>query len=239
MRIFSSVLWRRIFFLKIQFIKKLGKILGKVCAPKPALSQWSSHIKDMFERVSTRNKVCVHAYLQFSSTGTNWSIGSFVWTWGRTSSLWGWRSPGTGCSERLWSLLLWRYSRPAWTRCCAVCCRWPCFSRGVGLDDPQRSLPTPNILWFCDLKIPVDTDGGTEVNLHLIIYKINIFRCHMGNQTHLNVTNKTGEQTFVLPFLFAAVYGYGLRVNICCNLFFSFQNQNFWLTLQMLQWMPD
>jgi len=24
---------------------------------------------------------------------------------------------------RLWSLLLWRYSRPAWTRCCAVCCR--------------------------------------------------------------------------------------------------------------------
>ena len=21
---------------------------------------------------------------------------------------------------------------------------------GVGLDDPQRSLPTPNILWFCD-----------------------------------------------------------------------------------------
>ena len=28
---------------------------------------------------------------------------------------------------------------PAWT------------GRGVGLDDPQRSLPTPNILWFCDL----------------------------------------------------------------------------------------
>jgi len=33
--------------------------------------------------------------------------------WGRTSSLWGWRSPGTGCPGRLWSLL-WRYSRPAW-----------------------------------------------------------------------------------------------------------------------------
>ena len=82
--------------------------------------------------------------------GTKWSTGSSVWRWGRTSSLWGWRSPGTGCPWRLWSLLLWRYSRPAWTRSCAACCRWPCFSRGVELDVPQRSLPTPTILWFCD-----------------------------------------------------------------------------------------
>ena len=82
--------------------------------------------------------------------GTNWSIESSVWTWGRTSCLWGWWSTGTGCPERLWSLLLWRYSRPAWTRSCAACCRWPCFGRRVGLDDPQRSLPTPTILWFYD-----------------------------------------------------------------------------------------
>jgi len=32
---------------------------------------------------------------------------------GRSSSLWGWRSTGTGCPGRWWSLLLWRYSRPA------------------------------------------------------------------------------------------------------------------------------
>jgi len=82
--------------------------------------------------------------------GTNWSTGSSVWTWGRTSSLWGWRSTGPVCPGRLWSLLLWRYSRPAWTRSCAACCRRPFFGRGVGLDDPQRSLPTPTILWFCD-----------------------------------------------------------------------------------------
>ena len=82
--------------------------------------------------------------------GTNWSIGSSSWTWGRPSSPWGWRSTGTGCPGRLWSLLLWRYSRPAWTRSCAACCRWPCCGRRVGLDDPQRSLPTPTILWFCD-----------------------------------------------------------------------------------------
>ena len=82
---------------------------------------------------------------------TNWSIGSSVWTWGRTS-LWGWRSTETGYPGRLWSLLLWRYSRPAWTRSCAACCRRPCFGRGVGLDDPQRSLPTLTILSFCDLR---------------------------------------------------------------------------------------
>ena len=82
--------------------------------------------------------------------GTNGSTGSSVWTWGRTSSLWGWQSTGTGCPGRLWSLLLWRYWRPTWTRSCAACCRWPCFVRRVGLDDPQRSLPTLTILWFCD-----------------------------------------------------------------------------------------
>ena len=27
------------------------------------------------------------------------------------------------CPGRWWSLLLWRYSRPAWTRSCAACCR--------------------------------------------------------------------------------------------------------------------
>ena len=32
---------------------------------------------------------------------------------------------------------------------CAACSRWPCFGRRVGLDDPQRSLPTRTILWFC------------------------------------------------------------------------------------------
>ena len=82
--------------------------------------------------------------------GTNWGTGSSVWTWGRTSSLWGWWSTGTGCPEGLWSLFPWRYSKPAWTTSSAACCRWPCFGRGVGLDDPQRSLTTLNILWFCD-----------------------------------------------------------------------------------------
>jgi len=36
--------------------------------------------------------------------------------------------------------------KPAWTRSSAACCRRPCFGARVGLDDPQRSLPTPTIL---------------------------------------------------------------------------------------------
>ena len=81
-------------------------------------------------------------------------------TWGMLS-LWGWRSAGAGCPGRLWSLLLWRYSRPAWTRSCAACSGWPCFSRGVGLDDPQRALPTPTILWFCDTDLSQGKRKGT------------------------------------------------------------------------------
>ena len=34
-------------------------------------------------------------------------------------------------------------------RSCRACCRWPCFSGGVGLDDPERSLQALIILWFC------------------------------------------------------------------------------------------
>ena len=83
------------------------------------------------------------------ATGTNWSRGSSSWRWGRTSSLWGWRSPGTGCPGRLWSLLLWRYSRPAWTRCCTACAGWPFFGRGLGWVTPEvPSNPDHSvILW--------------------------------------------------------------------------------------------
>ena len=66
------------------------------------------------------------------ATGTKWNRGSSSWTWGRTSSLWGWRSPGPGWPGRLWNLLLWRCSKPAWTRSCAACSGWPCLGRGLG-----------------------------------------------------------------------------------------------------------
>ena len=83
------------------------------------------------------------------ATGTNWRTGSSIWTWERNSLLWGWQSTERDCLERLWNLLLWRYSKPTWMMSCAACYSWPCFGRRVGLDDPQRSLPSPTILWFC------------------------------------------------------------------------------------------
>ena len=100
----------------------------------------------------------------------NWSIGSSIWTWGRTSSLWGWRSTGTGCPGRLWSLL-WRYSRHAWTRSCAACCRWPCFGRGVGLDDPEvPSNPDHSvILWFQWLKRAKEVISPQITLIHLSV----------------------------------------------------------------------
>ena len=54
--------------------------------------------------------------------------------------------PTSVTRHRAWSD---KRTLPAWARSCAACCRWPCFGRGVGLGDPQRSLPTPTILWFC------------------------------------------------------------------------------------------
>ena len=88
--------------------------------------------------------------------GTKWSTGSSIWTWGRTSSLWGWRSTGTGCPGRLWSLLLWSYSRPAWTRSSTAYCRWLCFGRGGWTRWPTEVPSNPYhsvILWFCDTKL--------------------------------------------------------------------------------------
>ena len=63
-----------------------------------------------------------------------------------------WSNSGTAFPGRLWSLHLWRYSKPGWTTCpvaLAACCRWPCFSRGVGVDDLERSYPS-SMMWFCE-----------------------------------------------------------------------------------------
>ena len=64
------------------------------------------------------------------------------------SLLWVWQSAGTGCPEQLWSLHLWRYSKPTWMRSCAACSRqrgWTRWSQEV----PSNSYHSV-ILWFCD-----------------------------------------------------------------------------------------
>ena len=41
---------------------------------------------------------------------------------------------------------------------------WICFGRGVGLDDPQRSLPTPTILWVCELLLSKTNAGFSRIS---------------------------------------------------------------------------
>jgi len=53
----------------------------------------------------------------------NWNVGGSTQICGKTSLLWGWQSTGTDCPERLWSLLLWRYSRLVWMSSCVIYCR--------------------------------------------------------------------------------------------------------------------
>ena len=118
-----------------------GSLSWKTLKCKGSAHVSSSNLQTIIQRSWVNNN---------GSKEVRTALRSSSWTWGRTSSLWGWRSPGPGCPGRLWSLLLWRYSRPAWTRSSTAYCRWPCLGRRVGLDDPQRSLPTPTILWFCE-----------------------------------------------------------------------------------------
>ena len=62
-----------------------------------------------------------------------------------------------GEKEELW---VWRVK---WTRGESdKRSRWHCFSRWVGQDDPQRSLPTPTILWFCVILVYFNTSGHRQ-----------------------------------------------------------------------------
>lgn len=62
--------------------------------------------------------------------------------------------------SKLWSFLFLSFSRwKKWNNIKNLICRvlwkncdllwWTCFSGGIGLNDPLRSLPTSRILWFC------------------------------------------------------------------------------------------
>ena len=84
------------------------------------------------------------------ATGTNCSIGSSTWTWGRTSLLWGQRSNGTGWPEGYRVSFSGDTQNPPGQGPVQPALGEPALVRVVGLDDPQRSLPIPTILWFCD-----------------------------------------------------------------------------------------
>ena len=113
------------------------------------------------------------------ATGTNRSIGSSIWTWGRTSSLEAWWSTGTGCPGRLWSLLLWRYSKPSWMQSPVQ----PALGglTLAGLDDPQRPLPDPTTLWLCDTCLALNQCNSVkQVQLnYLTLQRLLLFCVHM------------------------------------------------------------
>jgi len=68
-------------------------------------------------------------------------------SWGRIYFQWGWQSTGSGCPERLWRLLLWKYSRPIWMCICATCYREPALA---GELDSMISWGPFQTLQFCD-----------------------------------------------------------------------------------------
>jgi len=74
---------------------------------------------------------------------------------------------GTGCPERLWNLLLCRYSKLSWTFSCATHCREPALSAGLDLDGLQQSLPTPTVLWFCAIREWLDVHLRNQPRCHL------------------------------------------------------------------------
>ena len=88
--------------------------------------------------------------------GNLWRANHLQWIQWSIQKYWiMWQDAGEGvwsaCPERLWVLLLWRYSRPAWTRSCAACSRWPCFDRGGWTRWPTEVPSNPYysvILWF-------------------------------------------------------------------------------------------
>lgn len=79
---------------------------------------------------------------------TNAATDSSNWAWEETSFLWGWLSTGTGCLERWWGLLSWRYySKTTWMWSWVMYSRVPCLSKEVGLDDLHRCFPISTVLW--------------------------------------------------------------------------------------------
>jgi len=80
---------------------------------------------------------------------------------------------------RLWSLLLWRYSRSSWTPTCAACYSLCCREAALQGGWTRWSLPTPTILWFCDLLIAVLHSRFFNVSVSYIFIKTRSEVCKM------------------------------------------------------------
>jgi len=100
--------------------------------------------------------------------GQQTQTGSSIWTWRKTYLLWGWQSTGTGCSGRLWDLLLWRDSKPIWTPTCVTCCRVPALAGGC----MQWSPEVPFNPWNTVILLPNMAFASKAVERCCVMWKL-------------------------------------------------------------------
>ena len=107
---------------------------------------------------------------------TNWNMGSSIQTRGWISLLWGWQSTGTGSPEGLWSLLLWRYSKPIWMLSHETYCRHPAVAGDWTGWCPEVPSSTYSSVWFC-----------VSVWKYTAIYED---ACHLNLKKNLNISHE-------------------------------------------------
>lgn len=83
---------------------------------------------------------------------------SFVWTSGISFLLWGWLSTDTCCSERLWNIPPWRYSKAIWMWSWATSSRLPClYDKVIFLADQGKPVNVVGLDFskpFCTVTVP-------------------------------------------------------------------------------------
>lgn len=107
----------------------------------PVSSRWPHELP-----LSEGNLACRHCLLSENVHYSLFSTRFWMKKWRKSANL----HFSMVVHERLWSLPPWGYSKANWTRCWIICWRGPCLSKEGGWDYLQSSLPTSNIMGFCD-----------------------------------------------------------------------------------------
>jgi len=133
--------------------------------------------------------------------GQKLKLGSSIWTWGKTSLLEGDR---VGCLERLWSLLFWRYWKPASMLSCVIYCREPALAGGW-------------TRWSSDIPSnPYDSVANRYVLIILFIYPKYSNKC----------SNQFPRRTVVVLMLYNISPQQGQMANV--PIIVTVRNKNAW-----------
>lgn len=137
-------------------------LMGESRSWIPGSSQWSS-VKDKRQQAGT--KICEFPFKHRKIT-------LLTWRWSNTV---------TSCWEMLWSLHLWKYSKPVWRGTWTTCSMWPCLEQGVGQDNCQRCLLVSGVAYrthYQKRKSTIFLTCGTKKDIYCLIY--NLVRCLSG-----------------------------------------------------------